>query len=112
MLLDKSIPSQDGERKLDLNDQMRIIVEELGKKKRDLESRRELHKFPFGIKIIYCTPRSIPKDVMKRELQDCIKLKLAFPDLICGTSSLGILCPKVSHLTDGALRFRSGWRRG
>ncbi|KAK3076430.1 hypothetical protein LTS18_013026, partial [Coniosporium uncinatum] len=36
MLLDKSIPSQDGTKKLDLNDQMRIIVEELEKKKEDL----------------------------------------------------------------------------
>jgi len=87
MLLDKSIPSQDGRRKFDLAAQMQIIADELGRKQQELMSKGEPHRFPFGIKIIYCTPRSIPKEIMKRELQDCIKLKLAFPELICGMSS-------------------------
>ncbi len=84
MLLDKSISSDDGLHRVDHAAQMRIIMDELGKKKAELERRGELHKFPFGIKIIYSTPRSIPKEMMKRELNDCIRLKLQFPDLICG----------------------------
>jgi len=84
MLMDKSIPSTDGERKIFHEAQMQIIIEEINKKRQELDSDNRLHKFPFGIKIIYCTPRSIPKTWMQRELQDCIKLKLEFPDLICG----------------------------
>ncbi len=60
MLMDKSLPSDDGLRQLDHNDQMRIIVEEVTKKQDELRARGEIDKFPFGLKIIYCTPRSIP----------------------------------------------------
>lgn len=88
MLLDKSIPSDDGKRQLGHVDQMQIVCEEIQKKKEELKSQDQLDKFPFGLKIIYSTPRSIPKARMQTELEDCIKLKLAFPDLICGLISL------------------------
>jgi adenosine deaminase CECR1 len=68
---------------------MSIICEEVIKKRKELESRDELDKFPFGVKIIYCTPRSIPLSRMKTELQDCIGLKLQFPNLICGFDLVG-----------------------
>lgn len=84
MLLDKSIPSDDGTRKVDHEAQMIMIQEEYAKKRRQLEAKGQLDRFPFGFKIIYCAPRSIPKEMMKREMQDCIKLKLKFPDLVCG----------------------------
>ena len=84
MLMDKSIPSDDGLRQLFHSDQMNIILEEVAKKKEELEAKGQLELFPFGLKIIYCTPRSIPKPRMKTEMLDCIKLKLAYPDLICG----------------------------
>lgn len=86
MLLDKTIPSDDGTRQLDHKAQMQIIIEEIRRKQAELEAKGELDKFPFGLKIIYCTPRSIPRAMMERELEDCIKLKLQFPDLICGMS--------------------------
>lgn len=84
MLMDKSIPSDDGKTQISNSQQMKIILEEWEKKKAQLKSQDRLDAFPFGLKIIYCTPRSIPKPKMKSELQDCIKLKLEFPDLICG----------------------------
>lgn len=84
MLLDKSIPSDDGKRKLDHAWQMRTILEQVELKKMQLSEEGRLEKFPFGLKIIYCAPRSIPKKMMQTEIQDCIKLKLQFPDLICG----------------------------
>ena len=84
MLLDKSIPSDDGITTVSNAEQMRIIIEEWEKKKAQLEKENRLDEFPFGVKIIYCTPRSIPKEKMRSELQDCIKLKLEFPELICG----------------------------
>lgn len=89
MLMDKTIPSDDGEGALDHNAQMRLILEEVEKKQIELKKAGQLDKFPFGLKIIYCTPRSIPKEWMRREIQDCIKLKLAFPNLICGFDLVG-----------------------
>lgn len=84
MLLDKTIPSDDGRQKLDHHWQMKTIIREVLKKQDELRSRGEIDKFPFGLKIIYCAPRSIPKPMMQKEIQDCIKLKLDFPGLICG----------------------------
>ncbi|QIW95949.1 hypothetical protein AMS68_001467 [Peltaster fructicola] len=89
MLLDKTIPGDDGVRLLNHKDQMQIIVEEVRRKQDELRARGEIDKFPFGLKIIYCTPRSIPRAKMELELQDCIKLKLQYPDLICGFDLVG-----------------------
>jgi len=89
MLMDKTIPSDDGKRKLDHIAQMTLVLEEVGRYQEELKRKGQLHKFPFGLKIIYCTPRSIPKEWMRREIQDCIKLKQAFPDLICGFDLVG-----------------------
>jgi adenosine deaminase CECR1 len=89
MLMDKFIPSDDGERQIDHFGQMRILLEEVENKKSYLASINQLDKFPFGLKIIYCAPRSIPKVMMQREIKDCIKLKQEFPDLICGFDLVG-----------------------
>lgn len=89
MLLDKSIPSDDGMRQLDHKAQMDIICEEVQSKQQELAAQGRLDEFPFGIKIIYCAPRSIPRPMMQKELQDCIKLKLQHPELICGFDLVG-----------------------
>jgi adenosine deaminase CECR1 len=100
MLMDKSIPADDGVRKLFHQDQMRLILEEVASKKEELQRKGKQDKFPFGLKIIYCAPRSIPKEWMQREIQDCIKLKLEFPDLICGKSSFNTDdCPFTQTIT-------------
>lgn len=86
MLLDKFIPGDSGKRKdrLDLVAQMELIEEAINEKKNELKEKQEQEKFPFGLKIIYCTPRSIGTDKMESELQECMKLKKNFPNLICG----------------------------
>lgn len=89
MLLDKAIPTDDGERKLDHKAQMEVICEEVRKKQAELQRNGQIDTFPFGLKIIYGTPRSIPRPMMKKELQDCINLKKAYPDLICGFDLVG-----------------------
>ncbi|KAF2453143.1 hypothetical protein BDY21DRAFT_141847 [Lineolata rhizophorae] len=95
MLMDKFIPTDDGIGKCDHFAQMDILLEEVQKKQAELKKHDELHgtrefdKFPFGLKIIYCTPRSIPKARMEAELQDCLKLKLKYPNLICGFDLVG-----------------------
>jgi len=87
MLLDKYIEANDGIDKIDTARQMEIILEEVDKKKRTLDRKNKSNLFPYGLKIIYCTPRSIPIEKMEKELEDCIKLKVQYPDLICGKSS-------------------------
>jgi adenosine deaminase CECR1 len=86
MLLDKSIPADSGknEHKIGNSAQMRLIVECVKAKQTALAAKGELHKFPFGLKIIYCTPRSIPDFMMQEEMRQCIELKVEFPELICG----------------------------
>ncbi|OJD30609.1 adenosine amp deaminase [Diplodia corticola] len=85
MLMDKTIPSDDGLRQIDLEGQMTIIREVIAKFREELDSSTAFE----GIKIIYCTPRSIPKAKMQSELEDCIRLRIKFPDLICGFDLVG-----------------------
>ncbi|KAK3715985.1 hypothetical protein LTR37_006715 [Vermiconidia calcicola] len=89
MLMDKTMPSDDGLRQLGHKEQMSIICEEITKKKEELKRNDQLDQFPFGLKIIYCAPRSIPRQRMHTELEDCLKLKLQFPDLVCGFDLVG-----------------------
>jgi adenosine deaminase CECR1 len=84
MLLDKFIPADDGQGKLDNFAQMQLIIDGVRDKQAQLEAEGRPEKFPFGLKIIYCTPRSIPKAMMQKEMKHCIELKLKFPKLICG----------------------------
>jgi adenosine deaminase CECR1 len=84
MLLDKSIPKDDGKGIVDNFSQMKLIIAGVELKKEELKKRGEEDKFPFGLKIIYCTPRSIPKKIMQEEMKHCLELKREFPDLICG----------------------------
>ncbi|KAF1921426.1 hypothetical protein BDU57DRAFT_526265 [Ampelomyces quisqualis] len=89
MLLDKSIPTNDGKGIVDNAAQMQLIIDGVREKQAFLEKDGKLNKFPFGLKIIYCTPRSIPKNLMQREMKHCIELKVQFPDLICGFDLVG-----------------------
>ncbi|OQO06612.1 hypothetical protein B0A48_08397 [Cryoendolithus antarcticus] len=91
MMLDKTIPTDDGTGFLDHKAQMNIILEVVKVKQDELRAAGKLEHFPFGMKIIYCTPRSIPRERMKLELEDCIKLALQFKEqkLICGFDLVG-----------------------
>ncbi|KAF2678529.1 Metallo-dependent hydrolase [Lentithecium fluviatile CBS 122367] len=89
MLLDKSIPTDDGKGTLDNAAQMKLIVDSVEKKRAALKAKNKGDLFPFGLKIIYCTPRSIPPKLMLQEMKDCIQLKLQYPDLICGFDLVG-----------------------
>ncbi|KAK6441271.1 hypothetical protein LTR95_002512 [Oleoguttula sp. CCFEE 5521] len=91
MMLDKTIPTDDGTGFLDHKAQMNVILEVVKEKQDELSAAGRLDQFPFGMKIIYCTPRSIPRERMKLELEDCIKLALQFKEqnLICGFDLVG-----------------------
>ncbi|KAF7195496.1 Adenosine deaminase 2 [Pseudocercospora fuligena] len=89
MLLDKTIPSDDGMELVDHSAQMKIVLEEVQKKLDELQWMNKLDDFPFGLKIIYCTPRSISPELMTKELQNCLDLKKRYPHLICGFDLVG-----------------------
>ncbi|KAL1797896.1 hypothetical protein ACET3X_004502 [Alternaria dauci] len=89
MLLDKFIPDDNGKDKIGNAAQMQLIIDGVEAKKKSLAREGRLDKFPFGLKIIYCTPRSIPSFMMKEEMKQCIELKLQYPDLICGFDLVG-----------------------
>ncbi|PVH90354.1 hypothetical protein DM02DRAFT_578069, partial [Periconia macrospinosa] len=89
MLLDKSISDDDGEHTIDNAGQMKLILDCVAKKHAELDKAGQGHLFPFGLKIIYCTPRSISKQSLQRELHDCMELKKQFPHLICGFDLVG-----------------------
>jgi adenosine deaminase CECR1 len=89
MLMDKTIPSDDGEGGLDHKKQMQVIIDVVNTRRKALAEAGRLNDFPFGLKIIYCAPRSIPKKMMQREINDCIALKQEFPELICGFDLVG-----------------------
>jgi adenosine deaminase CECR1 len=86
MLMDKTIPKDDGRGSLDHKDQMQIILDVVKAKQQMFTDEGRPDAFPFGVRIIYCTPRSIPKAKMQSELEDCIKLALQFKEqnLVCG----------------------------
>jgi adenosine deaminase CECR1 len=86
MLLDKFIPTSDGKGKIDNPSQMQMIIDAVHAKQEEirLDPNRSNDEFPFGLKIIYCTPRSIPKKMMREEMKQCIDLKERYPNLICG----------------------------
>lgn len=105
MLFRKTISSDDGLTQLDQNQQMQIVCEEV-EKKRKFQTQNP-NAFPFGLKVIYSAPRSIPRDLMEIELQNCLSLKLAFPDLICGFDLVGAEDRKnhIGHYADLLVAF-------
>ncbi|CZT17177.1 uncharacterized protein RCC_03009 [Ramularia collo-cygni] len=106
MLFKKTITSDDGKTQLDHFQQMHIVCEEISRKREQLPN---YDVFPFGLKIIYSAPRSISRDLMQQELQNCLRLKLAFPNLICGFDLVGAEDRKfhIGHYSDLLLAFSS-----
>lgn len=106
MLFKKTITSDDGLIQLDQFQQMRMVCEEISKKQDQLSNPEA---FQFGLKIVYSAPRSIPRNLMQQELQNCLDLKLAFPDLICGFDLVGAEDRKnhIGHYSDLLVAFTS-----
>jgi adenosine deaminase CECR1 len=60
---------------------MKIIDEEL---KWTVEKLKREGKYFGGLKVIYCAPRSFSREKIRLALDECIDLKLKFPELVCG----------------------------
>ncbi|KAI0571009.1 Cat eye syndrome critical region protein 1 [Pyrenophora tritici-repentis] len=110
MLLDEFIPADSGvdNDKIDRTRQMQLIINVIEEKQAELQKNDELKKFPFGLKIIYCTPRSIGKERMKAEMRACIDLKIKYPGLICGFDLVGAEDRKnhIGYYIEELLAFR------
>lgn len=90
MLMDKSIPTDDGKDQFTIAQQLRLIAQCVRDKQDQLRRKHgNTDKFPFSPRIIYCTPRSIPIEKMRSEMRHCLELKQEFPDLICGFDLVG-----------------------
>ena len=86
------LKTDDGFGSIDNEGIMRIINEEM---KITIEKLSQENKYFGGLKVIYCTPRSFSREKISVALDECIDLKLKYPDLLCGM----IVCP-YKYCTD------------
>ena len=86
------LKTDDGFGSIDNEGIMRIINEEM---KITIEKLSQENKYFGGLKVIYCTPRSFSREKISMALDECIDLKLKYPDLLCGM----IVCP-YKYCTD------------
>lgn len=76
-----NLKTDDGRDSINNEGIMNIINEEVDATIRKLQNEGI---YFGGLKVIYCTPRSFSRDDIRVALNECIDLKLKFPDLLCG----------------------------
>lgn len=76
--------SDDGSVKLDNVGIMQMIIEEY--EKFQAEAKGRAGRYFGGMKIIYCCPRSFPKDKVVFGLKQCLEFKKRWPQWIAGES--------------------------
>lgn len=72
-----SLIEDDGSAQIDNTGLLQIIADQV-------ELQTKSGRYFGGLKVIYCTPRSIPREAVKKSLDECIQLKKKFPELLCG----------------------------
>ncbi|KAL7811595.1 Metallo-dependent hydrolase [Trichoderma gracile] len=65
---------------------MSIIINEVEKFQRDMATKG---KYFGGLKVIYCTPRSMPRPDIQAALAECIEFKKKWPQWIAGFDLVG-----------------------
>lgn len=80
--------SNDGKRLFENEYIMEIIIDEYKKFKKEYESKRPDAYFA-GLKVIYCTPRSFSRELLKHALDECIRFKKKWPQWIAGFDIMG-----------------------
>lgn len=63
---------------------MNIIIDEVTRFQRETATK---HRFFGGIKVIYCTPRSLDPASVKAALGECLEFKQRWPQWIAGEST-------------------------
>lgn len=74
----------DGSGKIDNWGIMGMIIEEYQKFQK--EAKGQPNRYLGGLKIIYCCPRSYPKDKVANGLAQCLEFKKKWPNFIAGKS--------------------------
>ncbi|KAK4096377.1 Metallo-dependent hydrolase [Parathielavia hyrcaniae] len=94
----------EGSGRLDNEAIMRLIIAEY-------EAFQQTHRGKVfkGLKIIYCTPRSFGKDMVRLALNECLKFKRMFPEYIAGFDLVGEESKgfPLRHFTEEFLQFQS-----
>lgn len=73
--------TDNGEEQIGNRGIMKIIMEETKAFKAEMASK---DKFFGGLKVIYCTPRSLEPELIERALDECIEFKKEWPEWIAG----------------------------
>lgn len=81
----------DGTRLIDNHGIMEIIIDEVDKFKADVASRGGVF---WGVKVIYCTPRSFSRDQIRDSLDECLQFKKKWPQWIAGELEPIIRCTR------------------
>ena len=76
----------DGSDTIDNKGIMQIIIDEVGKFQADMAAAKT---YFAGIKVIYCTPRSLDPFAIKAALDECIEFKKTWPGWIAGFDLVG-----------------------
>ncbi len=82
----------DGSDTIDNKGIMQIIIDEVGKFQADLAANATSNGGTThfaGIKVIYCTPRSLDPESVKAALDECITFKKIWPEWIAGFDLVG-----------------------
>ncbi|KAF3761440.1 Metallo-dependent hydrolase [Cryphonectria parasitica EP155] len=77
----------DGSSKIDNIGIMKMIIDEY--EKFQAEAKRKPGAYFGGLKIIYCCPRSYPKDKVANGLKQCLEFKKRWPQWIAGFDLVG-----------------------
>lgn len=93
----------DGTGPIDNSGIMNIIISEVVKFQDDMA---EQGRFFGGLKVIYCTPRSLTPEQVSDALDECLEFKLRWPEWIAGRSPQALQLEKMP-LT--YFRLRSCW---
>lgn len=84
-MMTNQIYTDDGSKQLDNEETMRKIVEVY-----KLYKKQHISSNIYGLKVIYCTPRSFPADKVQAALEECLSFKKGeFKDYIAGFDLVG-----------------------
>lgn len=80
-MMSNQLYHDDGTGPIDNQGIMAIIIEEVTKFQADMVRQG---KFFGGLKVIYCTPRSMPPEEVQASLVECMEFKKKWPQWIAG----------------------------
>lgn len=81
--------TDDGTRKIDNVGIMEMIIQEVERFQKDKAAKKDDDTYFAGLKIIYCCPRSYPREKVANGLAECLRFKQRWPAWIAGFDLVG-----------------------